>query len=173
MAHYHNMERNPRRTYRRRMNAGEWLMALVVFGALGAIAYWQVWPKLTTVSAPTAQQAAPTMRPQPTMSAPARQEAQQAAPDTAAENLPVATPQAGQYPAAPQEAQPASYSPQDLGNAPLPTPTSGLTQAQQDAAAEASEMADLANAQAGLTPAQLETKVHDACWNAGGCGVVK
>ena len=173
MAHYHNMERNPRRTYRRRMNAGEWLMALVVFGALGAIAYWQVWPKLTTV-APAAQQAAPTMRPQPTMSAPARQEAQQAAPDTAAETLPIATPQANQPAAAPpQAADPASYSPQDLGNAPLPTPTSGLTPEQQQAAAEASEMADLANAQAGLTPAQLETKVHDACWNAGGCGVAK
>ncbi len=174
MAQYHNIERNARRTYRRRMNAGEWFSAIVIIGALGAIGYWQAWPKLTSVSTQPAAQPQATRAPAlPTMADAARQEAQQAAPNTAQENLPVATPQANQpAAAAPQAADPASFSPQDLGNVPLPTPTSGLTQEQQDASAAASEMADLANAQAGLTPAQLETKVHDACWNAGGCGVV-
>ena len=35
MAQYHNIERNARRTYRRRMNAGEWFSAIVIIGALG------------------------------------------------------------------------------------------------------------------------------------------
>jgi hypothetical protein len=170
MASYHGA---PRQRTRRRMNAGEWLSAIVIIGALGAIGYWQAWPKLTTVSAPAAQQQATRVPALPTMADAARQEAQQAAPNTAVETLPIATPQANQPAAAPQAADPASFSPQDLGNAPLPTPTSALPPEQQQAAAEASEMADLANAQAGLTPAQLETKVHDACWNAGGCGVAK
>ena len=173
MAQYHNIERNARRTYRRRMNAGEWLCALVIIAALTTIGYWQVWPKLTTVSAPAAQQQATRAPALPTMADAARQEAQQAAPNTAVETLPIATPQANQPAVAPQAADPASFSPQDLGSAPLPTPTSALPPEQQQAAAEASEMADLANAQAGLTPAQLETKVHDACWTAGGCGVAK
>ncbi len=158
--------------YRRRMNAGEKIAAVVVAAVALWIGYSVMLPRLT--SAPAAQQSQPTSAPAlPTMADAARQEAQQAAPNTAQENLPVATPQANQpAAAAPQAADPASFSPQDLGNVPLPTPTSGLTQEQQDASAAASEMADLANAQAGLTPAQLETKVHDACWNAGGCGVV-
>ena len=162
------------RTYRRRMNAGEWFSAIVIIGALGVIGYWQAWPKLTSVTTQPAAQPQATRAPAlPTMADAARQEAQHAAPQTAQENLPVATPQANQPAVAPQAADPASFSPQDLGNAPLPTPTSALPPEQQQAAAEASEMADLANAQAGLTPAQLETKVHDACWNAGGCGVAK
>lgn len=157
------------RLYRRRMNAGEKIAAVVVAAVALWIGYSVMLPQLTTAPAAQAQ---PTARVYPTMAPEMRATAAQAAPNTAVETLPIATPQANQPAAAPQAADPASFSPQDLGNVPLPTPTSGLTQEQQDASAAASEMADLANAQAGLTPAQLETKVHDACWNAGGCGVV-
>ncbi len=159
------------RLYRRRMNAGEKLAAVVVAAVALWIGYSVMLPRIT--SAPAAQQQATRAPALPTMADAARQEAQQAAPNTAVETLPIATPQANQPAVAPQAADPASFSPQDLGNAPLPTPTSALPPEQQQAAAEASEMADLANAQAGLTPAQLETKVHDACWNTGGCGVAK
>ncbi len=148
--------------------------ALVVLGVAAGLIVFAVWGSALpqTIVAPAAQPTA-FVNTQPTLAPAARQEAQQAAPETAQENLPVATPQANQYPAAPPVEQAPAFSPQDLGNVPVPTAASSLPPEQQEAAAAASEMADLANAQAGLTPAQLAVKVHDACWNAGGCGVVK
>ena len=160
------------RLYRRRMNAGEKLAAVVVAAVALWIGYSVMLPRITSAPAAQQQARATVAPPLPTV-APALAPFATAQANTAAETLPIATPQANQPAAAPQAADPASFSPQDLGNAPLPTPTSALPPEQQQAAAEASEMADLANAQAGLTPAQLETKVHDACWNAGGCGVAK
>jgi hypothetical protein len=159
-----------------------WIMTFASIAMVVIVGYL-AWPVLlhnlqaSTVSAPPAAAPAPTLAPVQ------RQQLQQAAPQTAAEQQAVqqAVPTADtrQPPPLPAQATAASvvqplvtsdearqYSPVDLGWAPLPTPTTMLSQEQYDASQASEEQNFLNNAEQGLTEAQKLVKIHEAEQNA-------
>lgn len=145
-------------------------MLTIAGTALVLIVGWPLLRDMLLNQRPLAlPQAAPTARIiAPTLTDRQRLEAQQDAPATDAEQQVIQQPApATPMPHADAPAQPGtSFSPIDLGNAPLPTPTSGLSQEQLDASQASEEVNQLNTMQSGLTEAQKLVQQHDAEWSA-------
>jgi hypothetical protein len=158
-----------------------WLTSIAAIAMVLIVGYL-AWPMILhnlQGGAASAPQAQPTLAPEQ------RQQLQQAAPQTAAEQqvLKQAIPTADtrQPPLLPAQATVAAaqqpivsadeaqrYSPVDLGWAPLPTPTTMLSQAEYDASQASEEQNFLNNAEQGLTEAQKLVRIHEAEQNAKG-----
>jgi hypothetical protein len=159
-----------------------WIMTFASIAMVVIVGYL-AWPVLLHNFQAGTSSAPPLATPAPTLAPMQRQQLQQAAPQTAVEQQAVqqAVPTADtrQPPLLPAQATAAAvqqpivnadearqYSPVDLGWAPLPTPTTMLSQEQYDASQASEEQNFLNNAEQGLTEAQKLVKIHEAEQNA-------
>ena len=145
-------------------------LIVLLFGVALLVLFWLNSRPITTASPaqPTANIALPT-------SGPAQlQHDAQAAPATAAEQQAQSAPVAQPAALAGAASQPArAFSPTDLGDVPAQPAPSSLSPEQQQASAESAEQNYLDSVNSTMNGAQRSVAEHDACWNAGGCGVPK
>lgn len=156
-------------------SVSNWVMTIASVAMVVIVGYL-AWPMIvTTFHAGTVNAPAPAA----TLAPIERQQLQQAAPQTSAEQQvikqAIPTPNAALPPPLPAQAtaqavqQPVvtsnetqQYSPVDLGWAPIPTPTTMLSQEQYDASQASEEQNFLNNAEQGLTEAQKLVRIHEA-----------
>jgi hypothetical protein len=162
-------------TRERNSNAPYFMVGLLCMIVLLGVALLHYRPDLLGATAPVAQPSTP--RTYPTLDAAALDRYRQDAAATDAEQQALRkarpTDDTSKPPLSPAEAaaQPGglattvpagSFSPSDLGNRPVPTPTTMLTREQFDAAQASEEQNQLNTAASGLTPAQQMVQVHEA-----------
>lgn len=156
----------------RKWGFADWLITFTCIGILVCV-FAVTRQQLGTMIAPLfgyaveLQQSAPA----PTSTNVQRFNDQVAAPATSVEDkvIPtvVAAPVSAPIPVAQPTAPPRqSYSPIDLGSAPVPTAQTILSQEQYDASQASEEQNQLNTAQSGLTEAQRLVEQHDAEWAA-------